>query len=150
MKKVHVVRFIVGAALCLIAASAFAQTQRARLNVDNTLLSIEGPAKGEVRFYEGGSKLAVVSSDNVLTLEASQELPVTLSVTLTAEQVEALKAEFGTTADLKAKTQAWVNEWLVQFVSKLEEKQKREMFEALKSAKPEDVAEVKKRLKIKQ
>jgi len=95
---------------------------------------------------------------------AAQNKPVTFPVTLTAEQVAALQAEFGCEADGKssrastepcenfdipAKTQAWVNDWLVQFTRNLDEKEAREIIDSLKTAKPEDAAEVKKRLKLK-
>ena len=89
----------------------------------------------------------------LFTLTAStafaQNKPVTFSVTLTAEQVEALHAEFGEEVDLPAKTRAWVNDWLVQFTRNLDEKEAREIIDSLKTAKPEDAAEVKKRLKLK-
>jgi hypothetical protein len=58
----------------------------------------------------------------------------TFTITLTDAQVEALKDIFGADVDVAANTQAWVNDWLVQFERASEERMQRDLAEALKTA----------------
>ena len=73
---------------------------------------------------------------------------ITFTITLTPKQTEALQAEFGATVNLQTKTQAWVNDWMVQFVRNLENTQQRELFEALTLASPADAAQVRRTLRL--
>lgn len=65
-----------------------------------------------------------------------------LTITLTAKQVDALQVKFGADVDLTAKTQAWVNDWMVQFVRERDENAKRLLREALDKATPTTQAQI--------
>jgi hypothetical protein len=58
----------------------------------------------------------------------------TFTITLTDAQVDALQDTFGADVDVAANTQAWVNDWLVQFERASEERMQRDLAEALKTA----------------
>jgi len=90
--------------------------------------------------------LAIVAFVFTAAVASAQSAQVT--VTMTAEQVEALKLAFGAEVDVQAKTREWVNDWLVQYVRTMQEQEAKAIIDALKTAKPEDAAEVRKRLKL--
>lgn len=71
-----------------------------------------------------------------------------VTVTLTAAEVHALRVTFGADADVRAKMEAWVHDWCAQFIRAVREREQRELREALIQLSPEQEAAVRKLLAV--
>jgi hypothetical protein len=93
-------------------------------------------------------RLLLLSAAFVMGSALLVQAQATVPVSLTAKQVDALQVAFGADVNVPAKVQAWVDDWLVQFVRDRDEREKRDLKAALDSTSPAVAAQVRALLKV--